>query len=46
MKQRQWRPQLTHPEAIRGWVFFAIYVGLWAFSSGCSSGRGRSPWPR
>lgn len=34
MKQRQWRPQLTHPEAIRGWVFFAIYVGLFPFLMG------------
>ena len=34
MKQRQWRPQITRPEAVRGWVFFALYVGVFPFLMG------------
>ena len=34
MKQRQWRPQITRPEMLRGWVFFAVYVGVFPFLMG------------
>ncbi len=31
MKRRQWRPQMTHGEFIRGWVFFALYFLVFPF---------------
>ena len=34
MKRRPWRPQITRPEAIRGWVFFALYVGVFPLLMG------------
>lgn len=29
--RRQWRPQMTHDEFVRGWVFFALYFLVFPF---------------
>lgn len=34
MKRRQRQSQLTRPEAVRGWIFFACYVGVFPLLMG------------